>query len=363
MNENERNAILEYEQILQGKSSRTKLSTTYFRADSNEQNHKTAVHILRYIFTKIYKWTPLDVMNKASKQMISDLKITIPYSKLIFPKEMNPKRDYFYLAKILFPEEIKSFGKYDRVLYLYNQVRQRKAQFPEGYFSEPGQGEYRAGICLHQAITDSQQFRNEDELYEFFSDESKAHAFLKKYKLDNVCRITFRTPLDYLYAALPDGQDNGLKCILIPEQYTRSDNYRKEFFKAQKPVNNALYRCAYCGKKFTFQQIQVDHIFPVNELSYSGIVRKRAASYGIANANDVKNLCCACKKCNLKKGTKLGMWVIRGFLGKHEAYWKVRHIAKAIVFWLCIIFAISFLKENAPEFFQTLTKLFLYPFA
>lgn len=180
MNENERNAILEYEQILQGESSRTKLSTTYFRADSNEQNHKTAVHILRYIFTKIYKWTPLDVMNKASKQMISDLKITIPYSKLIFPKEMNPKRDYFYLAKILFPEEIKSFGKYDRVLYLYNQVRQRKAQFPEGYFSEPGQGEYRAGICLHQAITDSQQFRNEDELYEFFSDESKAHAFLKK---------------------------------------------------------------------------------------------------------------------------------------------------------------------------------------
>ena len=210
MNENERNAILEYEQILQGKSSRTKLSTTYFRADSNEQNHKTAVHILRYIFTKIYKWTPLDVMNKASKQMISDLKITIPYSKLIFPKEMNPKRDYFYLAKILFPEEIKSFGKYDRVLYLYNQVRQRKAQFPEGYFSEPGQGEYRAGICLHQAITDSQQFRNEDELYEFFSDESKAHAFLKKYKLDNVCRLTFRTPLDYLYAALPDGQDKPL---------------------------------------------------------------------------------------------------------------------------------------------------------
>lgn len=62
MNENERNAILEYEQILQGKSSRTKLSTTYFRADSNEQNHKTAVHILRYIFTKIYKWTPLDVI-------------------------------------------------------------------------------------------------------------------------------------------------------------------------------------------------------------------------------------------------------------------------------------------------------------
>lgn len=210
MNENERNAILEYEQILQGKSSRTKLSTTYFRADSEEQNHKTAVHILRYIFKNIYHWTALDVMSKASKQMISDLKITIPYSKLIFPKEMNPKRDYFYLAKILFPEEIKSFGKYDIVLYLYSQVLQRKAQFPEGYFSEPISGEYRAGICLHQAIANSQQFRNEEDLYNFFSDDAKAHAFLKKHKLDNVCRIVFRTPLDYLYVALPTGQDKPL---------------------------------------------------------------------------------------------------------------------------------------------------------
>ena len=57
------------------------------------------------------------------------------------------------------------------------------------------------------------------------------------------------------------------------------------------------------------------------------------------------------------------MWVIRGFLGKHEAYWKVRHIAKAVAIWACIMLAISFVKENDPGFFQTLTKLFLYPFA
>lgn len=110
MNENERNAILEYEQILQGKSSRTKLSTTYFRADSNEQNHKTAVHILRYIFTKIYKWTPLDVMNKASKQMISDLKITIPYSKLIFQRKWIRKGIISTLQKFCFRKKSNHLG-------------------------------------------------------------------------------------------------------------------------------------------------------------------------------------------------------------------------------------------------------------
>lgn len=155
---------------------------------------------------------------------------------------------------------------------------------------------------------------------------------------------------------------NGLKCVLIPEQYTRSDNYRKEFFKTQKPVNNALYRCAYCGRKFTFQQIQVDHIFPVNGLSYSKSVRKRAMDFGITEANDMKNLCCACKSCNTKKGTKLGMWVIRGFLGRHEAYWKIRHIAKAIMIWLCIMFVMTALKENNHTLYHELVSLFMYPF-
>lgn len=212
MNENERNAILEYEQILQGKSTRTKLSTTYFR-QSDLQNHKTAVHILKYIFTNIYHWTPLDVMNKASKQMLSDLKITIPYNKLIFPPEMNPKRDYFYMAKILFPEEIHSFGEYDRVMYLYGQVLKKKAQFPEGYFSEAYMGEYRAGICLHYAIQQAQNvqnFKDEEALYKLFADDDKAYAFLKKYKLDKISKIAFETPLDYLYVALPKGQDEPL---------------------------------------------------------------------------------------------------------------------------------------------------------
>lgn len=154
---------------------------------------------------------------------------------------------------------------------------------------------------------------------------------------------------------------NGLDCTLIPAEYTRSSDYRKEFFKIQKPVKEAVYRCAYCGRKYTYKDIQVDHIFPVNGLSYCNKTRQRAARYGIKNANDQKNLCCACKKCNSKKGTKLGSWVIRGFLGKKEWLWKIRIAARFIIAGAIMFFVIYLLKnQNSNVVSQSINMLVRY---
>ena len=117
-----------------------------------------------------------------------------------------------------------------------------------------------------------------------------------------------------------------LRIDVIPEQYTRSSDYRKTFFDHNKPAVEAKYRCAYCGRKFLYKDTTVDHIFPVNELSYSSRVRKMAAKRGIYGANDEKNLVAACRKCNSKKGTKMGIWILRGFIGKSETFWRVRTI-------------------------------------
>lgn len=115
-----------------------------------------------------------------------------------------------------------------------------------------------------------------------------------------------------------------LRCDVIPEQYMRSGDYRKEFFKETKPVTPAKYRCAYCGRKLTYKQVQVDHVIPVNKMSYDKGVRFFAKQFGIENVNDTKNLVSSCRHCNLSKGTKMGMWVWRGFLGKSELLWKIR---------------------------------------
>ena len=136
-----------------------------------------------------------------------------------------------------------------------------------------------------------------------------------------------------------------LQCNIIPAQYTRSSDYRKDFFKTAKPAIAAKYRCAYCGRVFTYQQITVDHIIPVNQMQYSVKARKLAKRFGIENVNDVKNLVAACRSCNSRKSIKMGMWVYRGFLGKSERLWKIRKGIKTICISAVILFLFNMIVK------------------
>lgn len=42
---------------------------------------------------------------------------------------------------------------------------------------------------------------------------------------------------------------------------------------------------------------------------------------GIHNINDVKNLISSCSKCNSRKSDKMGLWIIKGEIGRHFGYW------------------------------------------
>ena len=91
------------------------------------------------------------------------------------------------------------------------------------------------------------------------------------------------------------------------------------------------YRCAYCGKKKPKDKITIDHIFPVHCMEKYPAVRKRAALFGIHGSNDMKNLCTACMRCNQKKEAKMGIWILKGFLGKQPWYWPLRRILTVIL--------------------------------
>lgn len=145
-------------------------------------------------------------------------------------------------------------------------------------------------------------------------------------------------------------KERGLSCTIIPPGYTRSTDYRKTFFASNKPAVEAKYRCAYCGHKLIYKDVTVDHIFPVNGLSYSPEIRKRAARFGITSANEEKNLCAACRVCNSRKGTKTGLWIIRGFLGKSNTLWKIRIAARTVfIVGLCLV-AVFLFAENTNMF-------------
>ena len=80
-----------------------------------------------------------------------------------------------------------------------------------------------------------------------------------------------------------------LSLDVVPTQYTRSRNYRNEFFAKNKTVSGK-YRCAYCGRKLAREKITIDHIFSVHCMDEHLAVRRRAALFGIRGSNDLKNL-------------------------------------------------------------------------
>lgn len=43
--------------------------------------------------------------------------------------------------------------------------------------------------------------------------------------------------------------------------------------------------------------------------------------FGIEDINDKRNLVCACKSCNSSKGSKGGIWLVRGYLGRFFILW------------------------------------------
>ena len=143
---------------------------------------------------------------------------------------------------------------------------------------------------------------------------------------------------------------NGFKCHKVEMYYTRSDDYRQDYFKNNKPIVEAKYRCVYCGRKFPYRKITVDHLYPINKLMYEQTTRDRAKLSGINGANDVQNLVAACRFCNTKKGTKMGLWILRGKIGRHEWFWKLRNM---IVTGLVLFFVYNvYLKPMSDYLFR-----------
>ena len=95
----------------------------------------------------------------------------------------------------------------------------------------------------------------------------------------------------------------------------RSLNYRRDFFRENKPVIKNYYICAYCGRFVRRDKITVDHLYPIAVVKSSVALQKKLRKKGILDVNGVGNLVPACFRCNRKKGTEMGSWIWRGKIG------------------------------------------------
>lgn len=117
-------------------------------------------------------------------------------------------------------------------------------------------------------------------------------------------------------------------------RWARSDDYRRVFFAHTSPP----YECLYCGRYIGSDQMQVDHIVPVSAVKKSAYARWLLERKGIRNVNDIRNLAPSCRRCNARKGTKLGLWYIRACLHKRSDWEKIK---ARIILWASIFFALA----------------------
>lgn len=128
----------------------------------------------------------------------------------------------------------------------------------------------------------------------------------------------------------------GYKYKSYDKRYGRDTKYRQRFFDE----NKGPYHCAYCGRRLKRDQIEVDHLIPVSQAKSDVKVRTWLHLCGITNVNDNKNLVSSCQRCNRKKSDKMGLWIVKGFLGRHKIFWTIRNIVASII--SLILFGIAF---------------------
>lgn len=136
--------------------------------------------------------------------------------------------------------------------------------------------------------------------------------------------------------------------------WARGDNYRSEFFKH----NRGPYRCAYCGRRITAQQLEVDHLVPVAGAQRSGWARFWLNINAIYNVNNYRNLVAACHRCNQNKSDKMGLWVVIGSIGKHKWFWNIIDFVVLVLIIGGVLIAAQMMGHLAP-FIENIRELVL----
>lgn len=99
------------------------------------------------------------------------------------------------------------------------------------------------------------------------------------------------------------------------------------------------YFCAYCGKLVSENRLSVDHLYPIGRAKKDLKLQRKLQRMGIEDINDVRNLVAACKRCNLRKGKKMGLWIFAGKIGRYNRLWVIRHIIRCIILGNVILYA------------------------
>lgn len=192
--------IYEYEMILIGKKNSF---SGYFFNDTAEKNERKALHVIDFAIKTYLGWTPQEAILNLNWEILKSLKLDLLTKYIMFPPEMDERDDMYIVTGKLYPKLVKLDAQ-EITLKVYKRVLEKDLyKFPKEYLSGDQQGRNRAIICFQYMLAQFTNFKNIQEMYEFFS-TSGGPKLLKKYRLNVACVSTYEHPIDFLHAALPE---------------------------------------------------------------------------------------------------------------------------------------------------------------
>ena len=199
--------IFEYEQYLAGVVP--KLSLNVFKTDDEVicTKEHNAIVIIQYAVFYYLGWDAETTACHFNENVIEKLKLKEAYKHLEFPTGLDKKKDYWYVAHILFPNHYKT-GTDDLAIIVYKNILSKKdGRIPKG-FTDGDDGKKRACKCLNYVLNNLYITADIEDLYYIFSDKEKCNEFLEKFKLTIMCKKTFYAPIDLLFSTLNESQRN-----------------------------------------------------------------------------------------------------------------------------------------------------------
>ena len=198
-----RSAIAEYEDMLIGK--RQAMPAYYFNYNANG-NMKLTLQIMKYAFDTYLQWSPEQLRDCLTYEILERLKLQFLLRHIVFPVELDSAKDLFYIAWKLYPKTVH-FNEKDLILRVYKNLLDKKIQkYPKEFF-DGRQGDLRAQVCLRYMIEQFLPFNAIDELYDYFA-SVKCVRVLRQNKLLIACRDLYDTPVEYLHKSLSKEQQN-----------------------------------------------------------------------------------------------------------------------------------------------------------
>lgn len=184
------------------------VKNVFFSGRSAKAQNDDAIELFKFVFKQL-DWTPRDVANRVSKDVLKDLNLFSVYKRLLIPKEITKlSNPWWYIAVLCYPEVYKrEFTDEYTWLVLYINELNTNRKKDVSIVKDPIRGLRQAKFLLSFYM---QRHRNEEwtnlrRTYQFFA-SPKGAKFIADARLRKALGQFFVSPLQYFHESLPEGE-------------------------------------------------------------------------------------------------------------------------------------------------------------